>query len=339
MFLETIKDEHEARHTADDHPLYNESSYYNFYSQDAGIVGWARVGIQENQPASIATVVLWPPTGETLLAFARTADYAHDKLRVGPLTLEIVEPHRQQRVLFDAEMSVLTEPRALSNPKQAFADAPHKHVRLELTNAARGASFGSNGEGEVASVEQTMSVGHYEQFGVLDGEVRIGDTAYNLSGAGGVRDHSWGPRDWQGPFFHRWVTCILDDGTQLMAMEVGRRDGSVTRNAATVTADGDLQQATLTGLDLTWTDDGFVRGVVSHLATEDGDFDLIGTVRQPEQFVPLRHVKKLEDGTSDVTRIGYSAYEFTTPEGRTGIGVVEVLDQMTDGVPYGVLHQ
>jgi hypothetical protein len=63
---------------------------------------------------------------------------------------------------------------------------------------------------------------------------------------------------------------------------------------------------------------------------------LTGTARRPERFVPLRHRRTAEDGTELLTRIGYAAYDFVTSDGRRGLGVVEMLDQMVDGRPIGM---
>lgn len=119
-----------------------------------------------------------------------------------------------------------------------------------------------------------------------------------------------------------------------MAIQVGRRDGGRFGSAALATA-GTAHPCELTDLTLDWTPDGFGRTAVSRLTTPDGPLTLTATARRPERFVPLRHVKRLPDGTEQVTRIGYSSYEFTTDDGRRGLGTVEMLDQIIDGRPAG----
>ncbi|SOD72140.1 hypothetical protein SAMN05892883_1567 [Jatrophihabitans sp. GAS493] len=334
MFIETIKPEHECRHVPDSDPQYNESTYYNFASLDSGVVGWLRVAVQPNQPSGQATGLVFLPSGDTLLSFERTRTFGSEQLAVGSISIEVLEPHRRQQLTFDGTMSVFTDPRVLSSPRQALADAPVQKVRIDLANVADGASFGTNGDDPGNFLEETLALGHYEQFGRLDGRILIGDQVFEVQG-GGLRDHSWGPRDWTGPLFHRWITAILDDGTQIMTLEVGRRDGSLTRRAA-ITKDDQVYEAILRGLTIDWTDDGYIRSVISDVDGPGGELALTAVARKPERFVPLRHLKELEDGSTQVTRIGYAAYDFETNDGRHGLGIVEVLDQLVDGLPIGM---
>lgn len=334
MFSETIKDIHEYRHAADDTPSYNESSYYNFACPTSGVVGWLRVAMQPNQPAAQATVLLFLPDGETLFDHRRTTTVSPDELAAGSVAIDILEPHERQRLTFEGSLSSFSDPRALSTPKTAFRDAPRRTAKIELSVHGNGASFGTNGSTPGNVVEETMALGHYEQFTLLDGDLTIGDRVVNIRGAG-LRDHSWGPRDWAGPVFYRWVTASFDDGSAIMALEVARRDGELTRRAAIV-RDGLTSAAELTDIDMTWTDDGFCRSMRCGLYADGHELTLNAAARDPQRFVPLRHRRSADDGTELNTRIGYSAYEFTTSDGRRGLGIVEVLDQLVDGLPIGM---
>lgn len=333
MFAEAIRDEHEYRHTADDDPAYNESTYYNFTSPASGVVGWLRVAVQDNQPSGQATALVFLPSGEVLFSFRRTPEFDRTGLAVGPVRIDVVEPHRRQRLTFDGRMSSFEDPRVLSDPRAAFAAAPRKPVRIDLDVHANGAPFGTNGDAGQA-VEGSLAVGHYEQFVHPTGTVEVDGQTFEVRGGGGLRDHSWGPRDWTGPLFHRWISASLEDGTGIMAIQVGRRDGGRFGSAALATA-GTAHACGLTDLTLDWTPDGFGRAAVCELTTPDGDLTLTATARSPHRFVPLRHVKTAPDGTEQITRIGYSSYEFTTSDGRRGLGTVEMLDQLVDGRPAG----
>lgn len=334
MFVDTILDANEYRHEPDADPTYNESTYYNFGSPANGIVGWVRVAMQQNQPSGQATAIIFVPDSNTYLSFLRTTDVSPDRFEVGPIRVDIIEPHRRAQLSFDGEMSVFTDPRVLADPKKAFAEAPKASVRADITWHGNGASFGSNGDDPDSILEESMALGHFEQFGDVTGRIRIGDRSYELDG-GGLRDHSWGPRSWQGPHFYRWIIATLNDDTRIMTMEVSRRDGVLTRRAAVV-KDKHREEIQLNGMTNEWTDDGFVRRHVSEITTKDGQLTLTATIRQPEKFVPLRHTLKLEDGSMHVTRIGYAAYEFSTSDGRTGLGICEILDQLVDGLPVGM---
>lgn len=334
MFDEQIAPEHEYRHTPDDDPDYNESSYYNFACPTSGVVGWMRVAMQANRPSSQASILLFLPGGETLFDHTRTSAVSPDQLTAGGIRFEILEPHVRQRISFAGDLAQFADPRALNDPSNAFRDAPRRPATVDLEVTGHGQSFGTNGDTAANVLEETLAIGHYEQFITVDGEVRIGDERLHVRG-GGLRDHSWGPRDWTGPLSYRWITSAFDDGSFLMALQVLRRDGTVTRRVATARG-GTATAGDLEDLRMRWTEDGFCRQVEVAVVDEGRPVTVTATAREPERYVPLRHRRTAEDGTELLTRIGYSAYGFTTSDGRTGTGIVEVLDQLDDGLPIGM---
>jgi len=334
MFVETIDPAHEYRHQPDDDPAYNESTYYNFTSPASGVVGWLRIAVQPNRPAGQATALIFLPQGETLMNFKRAKETDPAALTVGPIAIEVDDPHRCQRITFDGPISVFTDPRVLSEPKAAFSAAPVADVHIELTVTGNGDSFGSNGEDKANILEETMALGHYEQFVLNDGVLRVGDQEYRVNG-GGLRDHSWGPRDWSGPLYYRWISAAFDDGLAIMGLEVAQPGGAFTRRAAIVSG-GVASEAQISDVTVDWTEDGFCRTLSCSISSAHGEMTLTGTARQPEQFVPLRHHRP-EEGTSEgVSRIGYSAYEFSLGDGRRGLGIIEVLDRLVDGLPISM---
>jgi hypothetical protein len=334
MFVESIAPVHEYRHEPDDTPSYNESTYYNFTSPASGVVGWLRIAVQPNRPAGQATALIFLPQGETLMAFKRVKETDPAVLAVGPIAIEVDQPHRRQRVAFDGPVSVFAEPRALSDPGAAFRAAPVADVHIALAVTANGNSFGTSGEDRANIVEETMALGHFEQFILLDGVLRSGDQEYPING-GGLRDHSWGPRDWAGPLYYRWVSASFDDGLAIMGLEVAQPGGTFTRRAAIVSG-GVASEAQISDVAVEWTEDGFCRALSCAIKSAHGDMTLSAAARQPEQFVPLRQHKPEEGTSAGVTRIGYSAYEFSLGDGRRGLGIIEVLDRLVDGRPISM---
>jgi hypothetical protein len=334
MFVESIDAVHEFRHEPDETASYNESTYYNFASPASGVVGWLRIAVQPNRPAGQATALVFLPEGETLMNFTRVAETAADALNVGPIAIEITEPHRRQRVTFDGRASVFADPRVLADPKTAFREAPVEDLRIDLAVTGNGDSFGASGEDLANVLEETMALGHYEQFIRLDGTVRVGAREYRLEG-GGLRDHSWGPRDWAGPLYYRWITASFGPELTIMGLEVAQPGGTFTRRAAIV-VDGVTAEAQLGEVTMEWTADGFCRGMSCQVKSAHGDMTLTGTARQPERFVPLRHHRPEEGTSAGVTRIGYAAYDFSLGDERRGLGIVEVLDRLVDGKPISM---
>jgi hypothetical protein len=334
MFAEPIDSVHEYRHLPDATPSYNESTYYNFTSATSGVVGWLRIAVQPNRPAGQATALVFLPQGETLMAFKRVTETGAGALAVGPIAMEIQEPHRRQRLTFDGPISVFTDPRVLSDPGRAFRQAPVADLRIDLTVSGNGDPFGASGDDPANVLEETMALGHYEQFIRHDGTLRVGDREYRIDG-GGLRDHSWGPRDWAGPLYYRWISASFDDGPAIMGLEVAQPDGGMTRRAA-IAMGGMAVEARIGDVTMEWTEDGFCRGLSCRITSEYGDLTLTGAAREPEQFVPLRHHRP-EEGTSEgTTRIGYSSYDFELSTGQRGLGIIESLDRLVDDHPISM---
>jgi hypothetical protein len=334
MFAEHIAPVHEYRHQPDETPSYNESTYYNFASPGSGVVGWLRIAVQPNRPAGQATALIFLPEGETLMTFLRVSDSNPSALALGPIAIEVGEPHRRQRLTFDGPVSVFSDPRALSDPGPAFRAAPVADLHIDLTVTGNGDSFGASGEDRANILEETMALGHFEQFILNDGTLRVGDREYLIDG-GGLRDHSWGPRDWSGPLYYRWISASFDDGLAIMGLEVAQPGGAFTRRAAIVSG-GMAAEAEISDVAVEWTDDGFCRVLTCQIASERGRLTLTGSAREPAQFVPLRHHRPAEGTSEGVMRIGYSSYEFTLDDGRRGLGIVEVHDRLIDGLPISM---
>ena len=55
----------------------------------------------------------------------------------------------------------------------------------------------------------------YSQPCLVSGDVLVGDRRLTLDGAGGVRVHLWGDRDWTAPW--AWAAGRMDDGTGFLA--------------------------------------------------------------------------------------------------------------------------
>ena len=64
---------------------------------------------------------------------------------------------------------------------------------------------------------------HYQHMTHVTGTIRLGDDSsgvgahtYVVDGRGG-KDHSWGPRYWQAPWYYRWLTANVNEQFGFMA--------------------------------------------------------------------------------------------------------------------------
>ena len=97
---------------------------------------------------------------------------------------------------------------------------------------------------------EEFAKGHYEQLIAGKGSIRVGDEEWEVDGFG-LRDHSWGPRFWQAPWYYRWLTANFGPDFGFMGSRVARRDGDGTRGGF-VWEDGQLHLCHDFEIDTEW---------------------------------------------------------------------------------------
>ena len=75
---------------------------------------------------------------------------------------------------------------------------------------------------------EEFAKGHYEQLVSATGRITVDGTAWHVDGFG-LRDHSWGPRYWQAPWYYRWLTANFGPDFGFMLSRIARRDSDGTR--------------------------------------------------------------------------------------------------------------
>jgi hypothetical protein len=92
----------------------------------------------------------------------------------------------------------------------------HEHVECEIDTIAFSPPYDFGSE----TLDQPWGHGHYEQHYTTTGRLRFGDQEYDLTGTG-MRDHSWGPRDWKLIGNTTWLHGQFpQSGRSFMAVEV-----------------------------------------------------------------------------------------------------------------------
>src|SRR5271156_3855914 len=194
-------------HPLDDYPHpvgceadFNESMYFQFHDPDRNVGGFLRLANRPNEGRGERTVCLYLPGGAVAVGFARPAVEQNDSFDAAGLSFTVVDPFKHLSVAFDGEVNVLADPAALADPKQALSASPIVgcQAHLDFSAAAPPHAQTFDGDGE------SFAPNHYEQLMRVGGSVTVGDDAFEINGYG-LRDHSWGPRSWQAPWFYRWV--------------------------------------------------------------------------------------------------------------------------------------
>ncbi|HEX6422593.1 MAG TPA: hypothetical protein VFZ79_03895 [Acidimicrobiales bacterium] len=336
-----LEPEDDLLHPLEEATNFNESRYYNFFDPGCGLGGWVRMGNRPNEGYAEMTVCLYLPDGRVGFMFKRPRIEGHTAHDAGGLRFEVVEPFRSHRVTYEGTVCVLARPRDMADPRAAFRDNPHEPCTVDLDLTALARPWGGEPEWDDGDArpdvdpETSFVKGHTEQHMSVTGTVAVGDQRFDLSGALGLRDHSWGPRYWQAVWWYRWLTVNLGPDLGFALTIAGREDAPDARRVHGFLYDrarhGDDTWVPVRGATLTsdYDDDWFPRANQVTVTTDDATYDVRGEVWST---IPLRNRR---DGM--VTRITEGMTTWTCGE-RTGAGLSEYLDQIVDGVPVGTRH-
>jgi hypothetical protein len=309
---------------------FNESMYFQFHDPAAGVGGFLRLAKRPNEGRGERTVCLYLPDGSVAFGFARPRVDVDASFRGAGLAVEIVEPFEHLRVTFDGTVNLLPDPAALIDPKQALSSTAVTNctVTLDLRAAAPPYAETFDGDGE------SFAPHHYEQLTTVRGALSLGDASIDGSIAingFGLRDHSWGPRSWQAPYFYRWVHGSAD-GLGFMGAYFGDaggsdRSGGFVWDGAHLHLCDDVEVTTQRDVE------SQLQSVTVALAAAQRRWVFRGDV---DAVVPLRHRRRDDDGALNATRIAEAATVWTAEDGTTLHGMSEYLDQVHDGLPVGL---
>ncbi|HUI03925.1 MAG TPA: hypothetical protein VLZ77_10310 [Acidimicrobiales bacterium] len=313
-------------------PNFNESMYFNVYDPAVGLGGFFRLGNRANEGTGEMTVCLYLPDGRVAFMFQRPRVTTNDAFDAAGMSFEVVEPFARLRVRYDATAVVLADPLEMADPRRAFSTNPHVPCGVALEYRGCGPMVGGEPDTPSERPGEEFARGHYEQLVSARGSVSVGDDAWEVDGYG-LRDHSWGPRYWQAPWYYRWLTGNGGEHFGFMGSRIARREGPGTRggfvwDGATLHACRDFRISTV------WEGDArYHRAIEAELVGDDRTWRLQGTVRR---LIPLRNRRRDEHGADLVTRISEGLTEWTLDDGRRAYGLSEYLDQIVDGEPVGL---
>ena len=315
---------------------FNESMYINLFDPTQQVGGFFRLGNRANEGYAEMTVCLYLPDGRVAFMFSRPPIGSNDALDAGGLTWTVVTPFEALRVDYTGKVVLLDDPTEMIDPKQAFTRNPFASCDVHLTFSGQGrdSMFGGEPEQTHEPTGEEFAKGHYEQLVSGQGTVRVGDAEWELHGYG-LRDHSWGARYWQAPWYYRWLTANVDADFGFMASRVARRDNPGTR-AGFVWEDGRLHLCDDVVIATDYQgDDRYhqsIRGTLTSTRS-NREWTFTGDV---VNLIPLRNRRVDPDGNQLVTRISEGLTRWTTGDGRVGYGLSEYLDQIVDGLPVGL---
>lgn len=322
----------EYLHELGPEPTFNESMYFNVYDPAVELGGFFRLGNRANEGRGEMTTCLYLPDGRVAFMFARPTVTTNDAFDAAGMRFEVLEPFERLTVTYEGKVVLLEDPLAMADPRAAFTENPYADARVDLTYTRVSDMFGGEPEEAHERPGEEFARGHYEQLVAATGTISVGEQSWPIAGYG-LRDHSWGPRTWQAPWYYRWLTGNVGAEFGFMGSRIARRDGEGTRGG--FVWDGErLRPCHSCDITTEWDGpDHYHRTVHAALHARDDDgsvrtWRITGRVRN---LIPLRNRR---DGL--VTRISEGLTEWTLEDGRVGYGLSEYLDQIVDGRPVGL---
>jgi hypothetical protein len=311
---------------------FNESMYFNAFDPTINLGGFFRLGNRANEGSGEMTMCLFLPDGRVAFMFRRPKITSNDAFDVAGMRFEVVEPFVELRVSYDGDAVILDDPLQMADPRHAFVSNPHTHCTVRLVYRGCSAMFGGEPDQPVERPGEEFARGHYEQLVGATGSVEVGDDRWELRGFG-LRDHSWGPRYWQAPWYYRWLTGNVGEDFGFMGSRIARRDGPGTRGG--FIWDGSVMHLCRDfRIRSAWEGDArYHRTVEAELVTDERTWVVRGSVLR---LIPLRNRRPDPDGNELVTRISEGLTKWTLEDGRVGYGLSEYLDQIIDGSPVGL---
>ena len=317
----------EYMHELGPEPNFNESMYFNVFDPTTRVGGFFRLGNRANEGYAEMTACLYLPDGRVGFMFQRPEISNNKAFDAGGMSVEVIRPFEELYVAYNGPAVLLEDPLMMADPRRAFTENPRTDCSVSLTYTGLSPMVGGEPDKPRERPGEEFARGHYEQLVEAAGTIEVGEQRWDIDGYG-LRDHSWGPRYWQAPWYYRWLTANFGPTFGFMGSRIARQDGPGTRGGFVWdgTALRICQDFVIT---TTWTGaDCYHSGIEATLRAGEQSWQIEGKVRS---LIPLRNRRD-----DLVTRISEGLTEWTLDDGRVGYGLSEYLDQIVDGKPVGL---
>ncbi|HZT68012.1 MAG TPA: hypothetical protein VFA11_19670 [Acidimicrobiales bacterium] len=322
-----LEPQDEYMHELGPEPNFNESMYFNFFDPSARLGGFLRLGNRANEGTAEMTVCLYLPDGRVAFMFQRPKISDNNAFDAGGLRFRVIRPFEELEADYRGKVLLLDDPQAMADPKAAFTSNPSGDCVVNLTFSGVSPMFGGEPDEPREATGEEFARGHYEQLVGALGTVQVADQTWEVDGFG-LRDHSWGPRYWQAPYYYRWLTANFGPGFGFMASRIARREGPGTRGG--FVWDGTaMHLCNDVSIETGWLgEDCYHDSIRAVLRSGEQQWTVEGKVMS---LIPLRNRRE-----EMVTRISEGLTRWTMEGGRIGYGLSEYLDQLVEGRPVGI---
>jgi hypothetical protein len=329
-----LSSEDEGMHPDEGRSNFNESMYFNLIDPQQRVGGWFRVGNRPNEGHAEMSACVYLPDGRIGFMHRKPDIGGNTAFVAAGLEFSIREAFRTQAIAYRGELCLMSNPQDMANPSRAFKENPV--VPCEISLACEGVSPMHGGLRVMADgspmPDLGFAKGHYEQHIAGSGYITVDGVRFDVTGFG-LRDHSWGPRNWSSIPWYRWLPINFGRDFAMMVSIVCLPNGFALPTGM-VLRDGrysDIEAATITPA---WDAQHCQKSLQIAVRSEDGDaYEIEGSVLS---LIPLRHRRTGKDGKEYLTRIAEGFTEYRC-NGMTGFGISEFLDQVDEaGIPLSL---
>jgi hypothetical protein len=186
----------ERMHAVGGHAAWSESYYFNFVDPKSGVGMFTRMGFRPGDGWADGLHVVYLGGDRVAFTYGRRtieADLGRydGDLRAGDLELVCVVPFQNWEVRYDGHCQDVTDARVLMERRKARPEGWYRPASLRMH-----LDFDATSQPHYAAAGER---GHFEQTGHVRGRIEVvgerSSESFQVDGFG-VRDKSWGPRDW-----------------------------------------------------------------------------------------------------------------------------------------------
>jgi hypothetical protein len=244
--------EDDLRHAPGPAQWWNESFYFNFFDSEAGLGGFIRIGFSPAFGVTDGVCLLHRGDGKLLLVRTLApwtpVDSGDPVVAAGALTARCEKPLTHWQIAYEGDAFVISDEREMMFfTASGLWMLPTQRVRLALSFEAfhppylfprlpqrllplREALTSTGPEGSLLdrirmlpeslrSTTAMRSNHHFEQAGRWRGAVEIDAERFDFAGTG-MRDRSWGIRDWKVFSRYRWINAQFGEQLAFSAFRV-----------------------------------------------------------------------------------------------------------------------
>ena len=288
---------------------------------------FTRMGFRPGSGFADALHVVYLPGKRVAFTYGRRPiekDLARydDDLAAGGLTLNCIKPHQRWQICYSGPAQDIPDAAILLERSKSRPDGWFTPANLEMD-----LSFDCLTEPHFAASGER---GHFEQSGHVTGHVELGGERWQVDGYG-VRDKSWGPRDWgagsqqanpkstdapKGPApFVNWFSMNFDTHAALGGSCFRHADG-VMRGAGWLQRDGTLDTLENVVIETDYAPDSILHRSIQFKA-ETGTGEAIDITGDVLNVCPTKIAMP-----GGATFVNEGLAEFRWGE-RTGYGIAE----------------